>query len=157
MLWSREEEAVASRVPLQPATPPHAGCLLGSYSLFRGMGPTIVNVPLVWSSASCKHMGVPPLPLCLAPLPPSGVTVHPDGAILSLRAGPQGPPAQASPSSAAPPALTYGSRLQAKLVLDCMGHASPIVRQLRCGRMRAWARGCVGACVDCSGLGEHGT
>lgn len=47
-----------------------------------------------------------------------GIAVHPDGAALTIRAD----------GSAAPSTLT------ARLVVDCMGHFSPIVRQVRWGR-----------------------
>ena len=47
--------------------------------------------------------------MCL--LPP-GITVHPDRAVLSLSGG-------------------GCSTISARLVLDCMGHASPVVKQLR--------------------------
>ena len=44
---------------------------------------------------------------------PPGITVHPDRAVLSL-----------SGSGGC-------STISARLVLDCMGHASPVVKQLR--------------------------
>lgn len=62
----------------------------------------------------------------------SGVTIHPQGAAIALG----GPP----PQSAAAAAGGGGSAAQqaprvltTRLLLDCMGHASPIVRQLRWG------------------------
>ena len=49
-----------------------------------------------------------------------------------------------------------GERLTARLLLDCMGHASPIVRQLRCARSSprsfAW-----NTCVLKYDSGETGT
>ncbi|KAK3257070.1 hypothetical protein CYMTET_33830, partial [Cymbomonas tetramitiformis] len=59
-----------------------------------------------------------------------GITVHPDCASLQLR-GPEG----------------EDRSLKAKLVLDCMGNASPIVRQLRWGRQPDGVCLVVGTCA----------
>jgi len=52
----------------------------------------------------------------------AGVTVHPDAVVLSLRSDPTATH------------LVYGSTIKGRLLVDCMGHASPIVRQARWGR-----------------------
>jgi hypothetical protein len=52
-----------------------------------------------------------------------GITVHPDGAQLATTSF----SAPSSSSSAA----SASRGVTARLVIDCMGHASPIVRQLR--------------------------
>ena len=56
-------------------------------------------------------------PLCQIKIPsaflPSGIMVHPDRALLSLSGG------------------GCSTIISARLVLDCMGHASPVVKQLR--------------------------
>ena len=53
---------------------------------------------------------------------PPGITVHPDRAVLSLSGS--GGCSTISGSGGC-------STISARLVLDCMGHASPVVKQLR--------------------------
>lgn len=54
----------------------------------------------------------------------SGATVHPNGVALNLS------DSQDSSNGTEQPGL-----VSSKLLLDCMGHASPIVRQNRCARI----------------------
>ena len=54
----------------------------------------------------------------------NGAAVHPNGVALDIGGGEE-------PSSEA--AEPVRNVVSSKLLLDCMGHASPIVRQSRCG------------------------
>jgi hypothetical protein len=66
-----------------------------------------------------------------------GLEVHPDGVALQV-SGP--PPAASSGDGSTTSSNSSGGgggggstrRVVARLVLDCMGHQSPIVRQIRC-------------------------
>lgn len=55
----------------------------------------------------------------------AGITVHADCALLQVA------PAGGPPGGAAPSPPTAPPPLRAQLVLDCLGHASPIVKQIR--------------------------
>lgn len=65
----------------------------------------------------------------------SGVEVHPDGVALGITGqtaaggGPPGGGGGGSLSSGV--RVQYATTITARLLLDCMGHASPVVRQLR--------------------------
>lgn len=63
-----------------------------------------------------------------------GVTVHSDGTCLQLATdSPASSNASGSGSSGSASTSGAPERLVSRLVLDCMGHASPIVKQLRWG------------------------
>lgn len=66
----------------------------------------------------------------------SGVTVAPDGVSLEVA----GPPSASANGNGGGGGSTR--RLVARLVLDCMGHQSPIVRQIRCVRKHRKRGGC---------------
>lgn len=66
----------------------------------------------------------------------SGVEVYHDGVALTITGQTQagGGPAAAAAGTAGPATgarVQYATTVTTRLLLDCMGHASPIVRQLR--------------------------
>lgn len=60
--------------------------------------------------------------------------VHPDGALLQLDSGGGGAGSSNGSAAQQQQQQQEGRSLTARLVLDCMGHASPVVRQVRWGQ-----------------------
>jgi len=82
-----------------------------------------------------------------------GATVHPDAVALRVRTAAGGGAAAAGASPASQlqdPSASSSSLLvlSARLVVDCMGHASPAARQLRHGRKPDGVCLVVGGCAD---------
>ncbi|CAM9859710.1 unnamed protein product [Ectocarpus sp. 4 AP-2014] len=70
-----------------------------------------------------------------------GVSVRPDGVALST--SPSSPPGSKPPASGA----DTGEEVTSRLVLDCMGNASPMVRQIRWGKKPEGVCLVVGSCA----------
>lgn len=62
---------------------------------------------------------------------PEGVQMHPDAASLTLRSSAAAGGATASTSGSSDGHVSGVHHIRTRLVLDCMGHASPIVKQIR--------------------------
>ena len=69
---------------------------------------------------------------CVVARRAAGISVHPDGAALSIRSAASG--GSSSSSSGSSSSGSGSSSISARLVVDCMGHFSPVVRQMRWGR-----------------------
>lgn len=91
----------------------------------------LVSHAVPWLHHLPSQRSLPSLPPPLAPTPTdafsaagasAGVQVHPDSVAISVQL----------PAGSA--AAAGGSQVTSRLLIDCMGHASPVVRQVRWGR-----------------------
>eukprot|EP00877_Chromochloris_zofingiensis_P003085 jgi/Chrzof1/12778/Cz07g07080.t1_CRUP[v5.2] len=84
---------------------------------------------------------------------PEGVQMHPDAASLTLRSSAAAGGATASTSGSSDGHVSGVHHIRTRLVLDCMGHASPIVKQIRWGQRPDGVCLVVGGCA--AGFDPH--